>query len=102
LTCGDAETLAIAALTLELPAFQWVKPIVVIRRYAVWQRSHESQDIGFVRESNYRLQPVGFPTSLEAQSQVEWQGKRYAIEGEHRRYNDSRRTAHVDYIIERR
>ena len=69
---------------------------------AVAVGSQESQDIGFVTESKYRLRLVGFPTSLGAQSQVEWQGKRYAIEGEPRQYNGSRRTAHVDYIIERR
>jgi hypothetical protein len=69
---------------------------------AVAVGNQESQEIGFLTESKYRLRLVGFPTLLGAQSQVEWQGKRYAIEGEPRQYNGSRRTAHVDYIIERR
>ena len=69
---------------------------------AVAVGSQESQDIGFVTESKYRLRLVGFPTLLGAQSQVEWQGSRYVIEGEPRQYNGSRRTRHIDYIIERR
>lgn len=39
---------------------------------------------------------------LGAQSQIEWNGKRYAIESDAMIYNGSRRTAHVDYRIARR
>ena len=55
--------------------------------------------VGFETESKYRLRLVGYPTVLGAQSQVEWNGKRYSIDGEPKIYNGSRRTAHVDYVI---
>jgi hypothetical protein len=42
-----------------------------------------------------------YPSLLGAQSQVEWQGKRYAIDVEPRQYNGSRRTAHVEYVVVR-
>jgi hypothetical protein len=58
--------------------------------------------VGFATESKYRLRLVGYPTVLGAQSQVEWNGKRYSIDGEPKIYNGSRRTAHVDYVIKRR
>ncbi|ORB67691.1 hypothetical protein [Mycolicibacterium tusciae] len=52
--------------------------------------------------SKYRLRLVGYPDLLGAQSAVEWNGKRYAIEGDARIYNGSRRTAHVDYVMVRK
>ena len=58
--------------------------------------------MGFETESKYWLRLVGYPGALGAQSQVDWQGKRYAIDGDPRIYNGSRRTAHVDYVIVRR
>ena len=61
----------------------------------------ETQDTGFYTESKYRLRLVGYPLLLGAQSQVEWQGKRYSIEGEPRQYNGSNRTRHTDYVIVR-
>lgn len=64
--------------------------------------STEAQDIGFQTTSKYRLRLVGYPSLLGAQSQVEWQGKRYAIEGEPMQYNGSPRTRHCDYTIVRR
>lgn len=48
------------------------------------------------------LRLVGYDGLLGAQSAVEWNGKRYAIDGEPRIYNGSRRTAHVDYVMIRR
>jgi hypothetical protein len=62
----------------------------------------EAQNIGYLTESKYRLRLVNYPSLLGAQSQVEWQGKRYAIDGEPRVFNGSRRTAHVDYVMIRR
>ena len=62
----------------------------------------EDQSIGFETRSKYRLRLVGYSGVLGAQSQIEWQGKRYAIDGEPRQFNDSRCTAHVDYVIVRR
>ncbi|MBU8820977.1 hypothetical protein KL864_34520 [Mycolicibacterium goodii] len=48
--------------------------------------------------SRYRLRLVGWNGGLlGGQSAVEWNGKRYAIDGEPRIYNGSRRTTHVDY-----
>jgi hypothetical protein len=63
--------------------------------------STEDASVGFECASKYRLRLIGFPTLLGAQSQVEWQGCRYAIDGEPRQYNGSRRTAHVDYVMVR-
>ncbi|OBJ26865.1 head-tail adaptor protein [Mycobacterium colombiense] len=62
----------------------------------------ESTDRGFNSESRYRLRLIGYTGLLGAQRAVEWNGKRYAIEGDPRVYNGSRRTAHVDYVIVRR
>jgi hypothetical protein len=44
---------------------------------------------------------INYPNILGAQSQIEWGGKRYSIEGDALIYNGSRRTAHVDYVISR-
>ena len=51
--------------------------------------------------SKYRLRLVGYTELLGAQSAVEWNGKRYAIDGDPLIYNGSRRTAHVDYRMVR-
>jgi hypothetical protein len=66
----------------------------------------EAAEGGFHTISRYSLR---FPHSfnkehgvLGAQSQIEWKGKRYSMEGEALDYNGSRRTAHVDYLIVRR
>ena len=61
----------------------------------------ETEEIGFLTDSRYRLRLVGYQTLLGAQAAVEWQGKRYAIEAEPRQFNGSRRTAHVDCVISR-
>jgi hypothetical protein len=52
--------------------------------------------------SKYRLRLVGYPDLLGAQSAVEWNGKRYVIDGDPLIYNGSRRTAHVDYRMVRK
>jgi len=64
--------------------------------------STENADGGFNTESRYRLRLINYPNILGAQSQIEWNGKRYSIEGDARIYNGSRRTAHVDYVMVRR
>lgn len=61
--------------------------------------STENADGGFNTESRYRLRLINYPNILGAQSQIEWDGKRYSIEGDAKIYNGSRRTAHVDYVI---
>jgi hypothetical protein len=58
--------------------------------------------VGFETESKYRLRLVGYPSVLGAQSQIDWNGKRYALDGDARIYGGSPRTAHVDYQIVRR
>lgn len=63
--------------------------------------STEDADGGFQTTTKLRLRLVGYPELLGAQSAVEWQGKRYAIDGEPLVYNGSRRTAHAVYTIVR-
>ena len=64
--------------------------------------STEDASVGLETTSKNRLCLVGYPGVLGAQSQVDWQGKRYTIDGEPKVYNGSRRTAHIDYLIVRR
>jgi hypothetical protein len=64
--------------------------------------SEEESPVGFLTTSKYRLRLVGYSGLLGAQSQIEWQGRRYAIYGQPMQFNGSRRTAHVDYVIVRR
>ena len=52
--------------------------------------------------SKYRLRLVGYAGLLGARSAVEWQGRRYAIDGDPKIYNSSRHTAHVDYVMVRK
>lgn len=52
--------------------------------------------------SKYRLRLIGYPDLLGARSAVEWNGKRYAIDGDPLIYNGSPRTAHVDYVMVRK
>jgi hypothetical protein len=74
----------------------------VVQPVTVVGASSEGQTIGFQTESTYRLRLVNWPGGLlGAQSQIEWQGKRYVIDGEPRQYNGSPRTRHVDYAIKR-
>jgi hypothetical protein len=64
--------------------------------------STENADGGFNTESRYRLRLINYPSILGAQSQIEWNGKRYSVVGDAMIYNGTRRTAHIDYMIERR
>ncbi|MBS4103970.1 hypothetical protein [Tsukamurella paurometabola] len=57
---------------------------------------------GELTVSRHRMRLVGYPGVLGAKSQIEWDGKRYAMFGEARVYNGSSRTGHVDYVIVRR
>lgn len=53
--------------------------------------------------TKHRLRLVGWHGAhLGAQSQVEWNGKRYAIDGDPMVYNGSPRTARVEYRMVRR
>jgi hypothetical protein len=54
--------------------------------------------------AKYRLRLVGYPGNpslLGSQAVVEWQGKRYSIDGEPMQYNGSPRTRHADYLMVR-
>jgi hypothetical protein len=74
---------------------------VEVRVRAVLQPLSSTEgDEGFT--SKYRLRLIGYAELLGARSAVEWQGRRYAIDGEPRIYNGSRRTAHVEYVMVRR
>jgi hypothetical protein len=55
---------------------------VVSRAVVQPMTSTEDATVGFETTSKCRLRLVGYPDMLGAQSQVEWQGKRYAIDGE--------------------
>lgn len=62
----------------------------------------EDNDGGFLSQTRYRLRLVNWPGEvLGPQSQIEWRGNRYSLQGEARIYNSSRRTAHVDYVMVR-
>ncbi len=61
----------------------------------------EKQENGFWSEERYRLRLVGYVGVLGAQSQIEWNGKRWSIDGPAKIYNGSPRTAHTDYTIRR-
>lgn len=52
--------------------------------------------------SRYRLRLIGYPDLLGSRSAIEWQGRRYAIDGEPIIFNGSPRTAHVDYFMVRK
>ncbi|WP_111508364.1 head-tail adaptor protein [Mycobacterium kyogaense] len=64
--------------------------------------STEKQDVGFNSVEILRLRLVGWQGGLlGAQSQVEWQGRRYSVVGEARQHRGSRRTAHTVYTVTR-
>jgi hypothetical protein len=71
----------------------------VVTRAVVQPLSSTEGDEGTT--SKYRLRLIGHPDLLGARSAVEWQGRRYAVDGEPRIYNGSRRTAHIEYVMVR-
>lgn len=75
---------------------------IVVRATIQPLTSTETMDEGYQTEEAYRFRPVrSFTTELGAQSQVDWNGQRWVIDGEPKRYLGSRRTAHTDYVIRR-
>lgn len=65
-------------------------------------RRAEQDNEGFESEEVYRLRlPRSFTTVLGAQARVDWRGQYWAVIGEVRRYNGSRKTRHFDYVIRR-
>lgn len=64
--------------------------------------SSENADGGYNTSTRYRLRLVGWNGgTLGAQSQVEWNGKRYSIEGDALIYAGSPRTARAEYTMVR-
>lgn len=73
----------------------------VVCRAVVQPLSSTENDEGTT--SKYRLRLIGYPDLLGAQSAVEWNGKRYAIDGgDAKIYNGSPRTARAEYVMVRR
>jgi hypothetical protein len=65
-------------------------------------RRAEQDDIGYETEDNYRLRPPRyFEGELSSNDVVEWQGERFHVFGNVKRYTHSRRTGHQDYILRR-
>jgi len=64
-------------------------------------RRQEQDNEGFESEKVYSCRfPRGFPI-LGMQSQIEWNGQRWAIFGDVNRYNSSPLTAHDVYTLKR-
>lgn len=68
-------------------------------------RRQEQDSEGFETEKVYTMRlPRSFTTQygeIGAQAEIEWQGVRWSIYGDVRRYNGSPRIRHVEYAIER-
>ncbi|SRX93247.1 hypothetical protein MSP7336_01483 [Mycobacterium shimoidei] len=98
----DQVTVYPEILTIDSDGNKMTKPgtVGVVCRAVVQPLSSTENDDGTT--SRYRLRLVGYRDLLGAQSAVEWNGKRYAIDGDPKIYNGSRRTAHVDYVMVRR
>ena len=62
----------------------------------------ESENAGFESTEQLSMRLVGWAGSeLGPQAQVEWQGRRYGVFGQPKRYNGSPRTQHTVYYIKR-
>ena len=65
-------------------------------------RRQEQDNEGYESEKVYTMRfPRSFPYILGAQSQIEWNGQRWAVFGDVNYYMNSPRTAHVTYTIKR-
>lgn len=65
-------------------------------------RRAEQDNEGFESEKYYSVRfPRAFPHVLNAQSQIEWQGKRWAVVGDRTQYLGSAATRHEVYTIRR-
>ncbi|WP_305093565.1 hypothetical protein [Prescottella sp. R16] len=74
----------------------------VVQPINLMAANFESQNIGFETTTKYKLRLVGYPGLLDAQSAVEWRGKRYVIDGEPSIFNGSPRTARAEYVMLRK
>jgi hypothetical protein len=65
-------------------------------------RRAEQDEEGYTTEKVLRIRfPRSFTMILGAQAQVEWEGVRYAVMGDVKRFNGSDRTKHNDYTLRR-
>tara|TARA_B100001105_G_C22323028_1_gene413409 strand:+ start:682 stop:1035 length:354 start_codon:yes stop_codon:yes gene_type:complete len=65
-------------------------------------RRAEQDNEGYETEQAYVIRfPRSWTTVIGAQSQVEWNGNRWSIQGDRAIYNRSHRTAHEEYKIKR-
>ena len=65
-------------------------------------RRAEQDNEGFETEKVYRMRfPRSFKTVLGAQSQIEWNGQRWAVFGDVNKYNGSRMTKRLTYTVKR-
>lgn len=65
-------------------------------------RRSEQDEEGYTTEKVLRMRlPRSFPFIIGAQAQVEWNGIKYAVMGDAKKYNGSDVTAHVDYTLRR-
>jgi hypothetical protein len=65
-------------------------------------RRSEQDNEGYESEKVYEMRfPRSFTLVLGAQSEIEWNGVRWALFGDVNRYNSSWRTAHSSYTIKR-
>lgn len=77
--------------------------IVCRARISPISTSEDESAGGFATTTKHRLRLVGWHgAQLGAQSAVEWNGKRYAIDGDPMVYNGSPRTARVEYRMVRK
>jgi hypothetical protein len=56
---------------------------------------------GFYTRSKFRLRLIGYRDELGGQSHIEWDGRRYSIEGGANRYNGSPQTRRLTYVMVR-
>lgn len=98
ITDSDGNTITRASTT-GIPARATIQ---VLAQSGTSSRRAEQDNEGFEIEEVYRLRfPRSFPHVLGAQSRIEWRGQYWALVGDPRRYNGSRRTTHLDYTIRR-
>ncbi|WP_067532227.1 hypothetical protein [Nocardia crassostreae] len=76
---------------------------VVVRASVQPFASTEDNELGFTTRETYRLRIArGYSVELGAQAPVDWRGQRWSVIGEPLRFNGSRRTGRLEYLIERR
>lgn len=74
----------------------------VIGQSGTSARRSEQDNEGYEGEKVYSMRfPRSWPHVLGAQSQIEWNGQRWAVFGDANHYMNSSSTAHLTYTIKR-